>query len=261
MVEPRRYNRKSKRGKDLGPSKINYRTNHVVKVPPARIELEPVPPPPPAALPPAAAEDRKYDRERYIDAVFSHFIENLGELDELKDALAFSESPKAHDFLADLVNPANVQHTVTYLARRDGLNAASLADIWRSYNLSKGILTMVGAAPAVSADIAADSRSSRLACSRCDGFGVLKDSPETDADGEIVPGTATICPQCAGKGYTRKSGDNDARKLMLESIGWIGRRGQDVNVNVNVNSHSIESVLDDLERQEARTIDIESQPD
>lgn len=203
---------------------------------------------------------RQRNRERRINAdldrINNQFIESLGELGELKAALAQCENPKAQNFLVELMNPKTRKWTVSSLAYKCGISPAFLADIWRKYNLAKGMLTVISGIPVVAKDIVEDAKSTKQVCGRCDGFGEIFTEIKARGEGrggegdreqltQLIETIRVPCPQCEGGGFLRKPGDSGARKLMFETAGLIKAPGG-VNVNVNVN-HSVESILDEFE--------------
>lgn len=181
-----------------------------------------------------------------IDKPYEDFIKTM-DLDELKGALAFADSTKAQDFLSALLSPKFKNWSMSTIAKHHGIGIPQLRAIWRDHKLAQAMQKFTDAAPEVAADIAEDAKSSRVVCSRCDGYGVIKQEPEYDVDGCIIPTTPNQCPQCQGRGWMRKPGDSDARKLMLETIGFAGKRAPLIQTNVT-NITSVESVIEELDR-------------
>jgi hypothetical protein len=211
--------------------------------------------------------------QRVRDAVFHPLIEELAGKDNcqrLKEALASSSQPKAHQLLADMLDPRYRKWNVSQLARKAGIEPPQLLELWRSYSISRGISLLTQSAEHVARDIATDSRSKPVCCPRCDGWGVIerqveaeesnmgRERPNPSTDGEaatpVAPSKVTEsrrCPQCRGSGAVLESGDPASRKLMFEALGYTGKVGpmiQQTNIQIN----SIESALDGLESIEER---------
>lgn len=186
-------------------------------------------------LPPKATTFAERERDRLEVA----FIEECGRLDYLKMALAQSLSPKMQNFFLDLAHPEAKQFSISELARHHKITSIELAQIFRDFNHSKGMLNMMAELPEVSKDIANDAKSKRVTCPRCDGFGEI----------DKRDGSTMKCPECRGRGLIRKAGDLAARKLVFEAVGYTTKQAL---VNIDQRKYtSIESTLDDLDAIEA----------
>ena len=216
-------------------------------------------------------EDKGLRRiQRVRDAVFHPLIEELAGADNsrrLKEALASSSQPKAHQLLADMLDPRYRKWNVSQLARKAGIEPPQLLELWRSYSIARGLSLLTQSAEHVAKDIAVDSRSKPACCPRCDGWGVIerqveqemgseRPSSSTDDKGATPAAPSKVtesrrCPQCRGSGSVTESGDPGARKLMFEALGYTGKANpmiQQTNIQIN----TIESALDGLEGVEER---------
>lgn len=195
----------------------------------------------PASLGPKRLKPKPKKENRYIDEIHNEYLESLGNATDLKRALARSESPKAQQFLAELLNPKNSKYSLTRLARRCDLSPTDIIDCFRQYHLSQATVEYLKAAPVVARDVVSDARTVEVECTRCDGFGEVM-HPKPDADGNSV---WVKCPRCKGAGMQPKPGSSDARKLMAEVVGWTKNKSA-AQVTVNVNT-GVESVIDEVE--------------
>lgn len=222
-------------------------------------------------------EDKGLRRiQRVRDAVFHPLIEELAGADNsrrLKEALAASSQPKAHQLLADMLDPRFRKWNVSQLARKAGIEPPQLLELWRSYSIARGLSIMTAAADRVAHDLTLDSRSKPACCPRCDGWGVIERQVDAESQemGSERPSSSTDdkgatpaeprspskvtesrrCPQCRGSGSVTESGDPGARKLMFEALGYTGKANpmiQQTNIQIN----TIESALDGLEGVEER---------
>ena len=97
------------------------------------------------------------------------------------------------------------------LCRRFGISLSDLDDLWRSHNLSLGMLLMANHLPQVMEQLAEDSLSREEACPQCDVIGSV---PDVD--------THVICPLCDGVGKIRVPGDAQALRLLFKMLRLIG---------------------------------------
>lgn len=226
------------------------------------LQSPPIPPPPPKM---PAVYNRK-DYTQYSAVAMTHrdsYIESLCESDELQKALAHTENPRAHEFLRRINNPAYRRQKISLanIAFQCGLTPVELADIWKDYHLASATFEMLKKAPEVARDIVEDAKSGRVCCARCDGYGKIRFDEEVEDQNTHEMRTIKvlqICPQCEGKGWTRKEGSDKARNIMMEAIGVVKRGG---GVVVNVDNRKVEvgeSVIEQLEKAERAVQDSES---
>lgn len=208
----------------------------------------------PAPQKTAADDDNKaIERiQRVRDATFHPLIEELAGANDgkrLKEALAASSQPKAHQLLADMLDPRFRKWNVSQLARKAGIDPPQLLEMWRSYSISRGISLLTQSAEHVAHDIAADARSKPACCPRCDGWGTIERTVTTgEGESKVTETESRRCPQCKGSGSVLESGDPASRKLMFEVLGYTGKSQPMIQTNIQVNT--IESALDGLEQAE-----------
>jgi hypothetical protein len=109
--------------------------------------------------------------------------------------------------MATLLDPAYGKYTLAKLCERAGLRYLDLFDVFRRFNLSKGLLAMSAHLPQVMEDVAIDSLSRVETCAMCSGRGKVD---------------SHLCPKCCGDGTIRICGDAAARRLFFEIMGCVG---------------------------------------
>jgi hypothetical protein len=181
----------------------------------------------------ARAFKKNSDQERLQNVFISTFAGN----EKLLEALAVSDNPKVRQLLADMVNPRFKRWTTGYLAAKNNIRPQELAELWRSHELAKGMITLTGGAPGVAAQVVESCQSRVGACPRCDGFGDI----QRPGVGDMME--VRVCPECDGTGKVLKPGDIDNRRLLFKAIGWADSK---VIVNQTTNMLNLGSVLQEL---------------
>jgi hypothetical protein len=175
-------------------------------------------------------------QEDYIAALAGH----MG----VRESLAASDNPRARAFLAEMLSckPRDLKKPISLalLARKHGIGPLELTEIWRDHSVRETVLRMAVGAPKVADHVVEDALSTRSVCTRCDGSGEV----EVKRRGQIVP---DVCPQCEGRGWTRKEGSPHARDLMMKSIGVL-KQGPGIVVSIDQRQSGGESVIERLER-------------
>lgn len=214
--------------------------------------LTPPPPPPTKAELEKAKQRRIQFRaqdQKYLDRLSNTFIETLANRDELMEALALSNNPKAENFLKDLSNPKynRKKWTVSAIAHVNGLKPSDLADIYRDYNKSKGAIVAMSGIPEVMKDVVEDAKSSSSVCDRCDGLGQIEKRTKTIYEGVEQEQIEWLeCPGCNSTGKVRKVGDPNARKILTEMAGYTNKRIPLVQQTFN-NIHNLATNSDDFD--------------
>jgi hypothetical protein len=131
----------------------------------------------------------------------------------LDEALQSSGDDRFYRLFDALRDPAYRKTSFGTLCRRFGISWVDLADLWRTYNTTLGLIEVATRLPRILTDIAEDSESRDEPCPRCDGIGHV-----TRQNGEAP------CPACEGVGKVRVPGDPHARRLLFEIMGLIGPR-------------------------------------
>lgn len=205
---------------------------------------------------------RKYTRRALVnnrsraDKAIRNFYNNV-DLPEFKQALEFSKDPKFQMLLYAMSNKRLLRCSFAEICKRCDLTVLDIANLWRSYHMSKGIMRQMPHVADVMEDVAIDSKSRVVVCPRCAGEGKL--------NGELMnKQSGAICPDCYGDGKIRLVGDKDARSLLYESIGLKKSGGSVVQTtNVNLGSlPSLEDTIGDVERaldiQATEAVDVEN---
>jgi hypothetical protein len=167
--------------------------------------------------------------------------------ENLKAALADSESPKLQKFLAALAGTRYRGWNIGTVARKFSITPNELTTIWRDHNLAKGMATIIAGIPEIAADVVEDARSIKVICPQCDGWRFV---PVPEHLQEKFSARVVECPNCDGTGMVRKPGSDVDRQRMWEAAG-LARKGNGVGVQVNVNAgqfQGVESVIEELER-------------
>jgi hypothetical protein len=165
------------------------------------------------------------------------------DLPEFKEALTYSKDPKYQMLLYAINNPRMRECSFALLCKRCGLSLSEVASLWKDHNMSIGMMRAMGHVPQVMEDIAIDSKSRVVDCTRCSGEGKLHNELYNNM-------LHAICPECHGDGKIRIVGDKDARGLLYESVGLrkTGGINQNMNINVGGSMPSMEDVISDAEK-------------
>jgi hypothetical protein len=175
------------------------------------------------------------------DPVYARYIQDL-DMDELRLALAKSNSPNAVKFLSHLANPLFATTDIVTLAKLCSIGLTDMMQIWRNHKLTHAVQVMVDASPTLAAHAVEDAKSGKTCCKRCDGSGRMQII--TKEGKHRWPS----CVVCDGKGWINQVGDHRARELVFRSVGLVHNEAAMVNVQINNSTHSVTSVLDELER-------------
>ena len=183
---------------------------------------------------------------------------NSRDLTDLKFALSADDSPKAQRFLEELsALPANSTRTITDVALECGIGLMDLMRVFRNDRLLLAMATRHDGNPILAAHTVQDAQRTKICCSRCDGAGTVQVAREK--------GPVWItCPHCDGEGATYKPGDHRARHDVFEATGIL-KAGPGIQISIDNRTHSMGSVLDEIERVERApstpAIDVESSSD
>lgn len=200
------------------------------------------------------------DPAPYLEVQHLAIIERLCDEPELKEALSRTQNPKLLNYLAALCNPAirgNKRWTATSLARSYGITPGELEAVWKDSQMARALVEVVKLMPHIAKDLARDASSTLVCCPRCDGWKQI--TRKVKGEDQVID-----CPNCEGEGKVRKPGDPDARKLVLETLGWAGKNQTLNNYGIIQNNQSA-GMIDELDaidataRSIAPPIDVESE--
>lgn len=154
-------------------------------------------------------------------------LSKLVDKDEWQEVLGyFPENAKAAKLLMLLSNPLFNKASFGKLAVMSRLSTAELTLFFSNAKKQEGLMRISLMLPAIMEETAEDALPTDEPCVRCDGTGQLKRGP---------------CPHCRSTGSIRVKGDLDNRKLVLEMVGLIGKRGSGQAVQINIGgSQSLE---------------------
>jgi hypothetical protein len=113
----------------------------------------------------------------------------------------------------DLGDPEMATRDVGWLCRKHKITGAQFIEIWRDHHVAQAIERISQKLPELYDDILKDSRSFTTYCLICKGTGKPKKGSSDVA-----------CIRCEGTGHVTKPGSTNARKLMLEIAGLIGKK-------------------------------------
>lgn len=131
--------------------------------------------------------------------------------EDLIAAFNSSDDPRFKALLTAMTTPGNQHMTMLTLMRKHDITMAALLDCWKDHNHAVALMRAQAGVAQVYADVIEDAKSSYKECPICD--------PENVED----------CPACKGTGLLRVKGDDVARKMVFESMGWAGKKAPLIN--------------------------------
>lgn len=189
------------------------------------------------------AEGKKLDRSGRIvpknpnyDRAMKDFWKGVT-AEEMASVLEQDGQENAKELAKRIRNPL-YKGTLAEACRECDITLNRLNDLWRKYNLEKGLLQASNHLPKILEDTAIDAESRFEICPRCDGLGSIV---RYDAKGKE---TQDGCPQCRGTKEIRISGDGKARDQIFETFGLTGKHGGPlVAIQQNIETDSLEGTL------------------
>jgi|WetSurMetagenome_2_1015567.scaffolds.fasta_scaffold01336_9 hypothetical protein len=182
----------------------------------------------------------------------------LDELDPLGDsersiavrfALATARDDRFREFLTRIQEPAYRRISLAATAKQVGLSLPEWAEFWQKAQVQRALVKAQDALADITAGIITDALPGLTSCGRCDGFGWVYSESEIPADtpglDQLAKRTIRTCPECKGAGRVRKTGDSEARKMILEMTGVAGKRNGPA-VQIQQNFGGIGSSLEKL---------------
>lgn len=168
----------------------------------------------------------------------------LSELDpkhneNVQYALAAATDGRFREFLRLLSEPQCRHYALATIAKKCDISLPEWGDFWRKAQTQRALAIATNAIPALTIDMTIDAQSRTVVCERCDGLGEVE-----HGEGKFRP-----CPNCEGKGTTRKVGDMHSREKLLEMSGLINKKGSAaVVINQNFGGMGVDSASDRLSR-------------
>ncbi len=196
-------------------------------------------------MPRQASQD--LDMRAFVDSV-----KELGLGEEFHECLADQEEQKFKTLRALMFDVRYRHLSFAAKCRQSRVTLTDLNNIWKDYNLQKGMIRMATHTPQVMEDVAVDAKSRIVACVKCQGLGVIGEAGNQP------------CPDCFGEGKIRVAGDSESRKLMFETMGLAGKKGPMVAIQQNFGSgESLESLVGTAQKllkpPQAQTITVEGE--
>ena len=165
-------------------------------------------------------------------------------LPKLKKAIELTDNPKLRMLYAALNNPALYNSSFADLCRRCKVTIVDLVGAWRHFHIAEGMANAIHHVPQVMEDVAVDALTRVIKCPDCEGDGkVANTSPKRMPD--------YICRTCHGDGIVRIKGDDNARKLLFETMGLTGKDArvvQNQSITINQPPPSLEDSIRDTEK-------------
>lgn len=175
-------------------------------------------------------------RERE-DAGWKTLMSRIGGKDGLLSASMVSQNPKALQLAELLSDPAFAKCGTKDLARKAGLTAAEVVDIFRDERMMETILVLHDGLPEVVQGAMDDAKPKMEPCAECKGSGLAENGD--------------TCWICRGKGEVRKPGDRDKLQFVGTASKLIEKGGQTINFGnqVVLNQTPISSSFEEMVRR------------
>lgn len=158
-----------------------------------------------------ALSDQRHDLSwQAIDA-------KVGGRKGLLEAALMSADPKAVQLAELLMDPALKNAGTKALAKRAGLSAPEIVDLYRNRMWLEATLSLYSKLPEIVDGAATDAAPSMQPCPECK-------TTKVSASGDI-------CWVCGGSGEVRKSGDRDKLNFVGEAAGIIKKGGPAIQIN------------------------------
>lgn len=200
----------------------------------------------------------------HLDHAYNRFLEGISEPD-LHQALAVDPKKKYQQALLMLTHPAYTralrrgsgkpgEWSITAVLKKVGVTLPELMEVYGRYRTSQAVRIAMDRSPTIISHTADDAENRSVPCPRCDGFGTLDLDFSEEESSKKRKASVRTCPECDGTGKVIKSGDNEARKLVLEVAGIAGKKGPMVDArSIHMNgqgSYSVESMIKGMEEAE-----------
>jgi hypothetical protein len=196
----------------------------------------------------------KPKRQRKEIVALNHFSKHLTR-EEMALALVDADDTRAIQFANMLLDPEYARTSVGVIANKVGLTTSSVIDAYRKRKVAESTAIILKHAPEIMADVAEAAKARVLTCPTCEGLGTVEvRSSVVEGDKTIERVTCKPCLRCEQSGRVREAGDNNARKLVFESIGLIGQRGPLIDArSITVGGDDgLEETLKAIARRERR---------
>ncbi len=173
-------------------------------------------------------------------------------------ALASASDKRFQTFFERLQDPTCKRYTLATIAKYCDISLPQMAEFWNKAQKMRALVKAQEGIVSFIPDMVEEAHTQDLACDRCDGFGFVyvEDQP---ADPKLGikplrpddPASRMIrtCPNCKGTGRSKKEGNPDSRKQLLEMTGMVGRGGgASVKLVQNFGGSTMESAVERMNR-------------
>lgn len=219
----------------------------------------------------------------HLDHAYNRFLEGIEE-GELHQALATHPGPaelrknKYQQALLMLTHPRYVKvsrrdgpgkdggakngaWSIAAIMKHAGVTLQELMEVYGRYRIAQATRIAMDRSPTIISHAADDAENRKVVCPRCDGLGTLDiDAAREEVQEKRRKAILRTCPECEGSGRVMQSGDAEARKLVLEVAGLVGKKGPVVDarsVHYGNGVFSVESLVKSMEAGEQPTALIE----
>lgn len=168
-----------------------------------------------------------------MDPLWKLLDSKIGGREGLLAAAVASKNPKARDLAALILDSAHRNWGTKALAKKAGLEAPEIVDMFRDRKWLEATLAIHEDLPDILRDAAIDAKASYVPCEACKGKGVDWEKGEGGQECYVCKGTRTV----------RKPGDKDKLKFVGEAAGMVGKVEPQTQVNVQVNNQTQTSTV------------------
>lgn len=162
---------------------------------------------------------------QHEDPLWITLDEKIGGRTGLLEAALASTNPKAVVLAELIADKAFSKHGTKELARKAGMGADEVVDLYRNKKWLEATLALHDRLPEIMSGAADDAKPKMTPCIECKASGKLEDGKQ--------------CWVCGGWGEIRKAGDNDKLKFVGEAVGMTGKKGPAVVLNQQINNTSV----------------------
>ena len=183
-----------------------------------------------------------------FDIPYNEYLATLKprENKEFQFVCATASDIRFRNFVELLGNGWYKSYTLATLAKKCDISLPQFAEFWQSSQKTIAIARAQGALPDLFANLIEDAKTKDVTCSRCDGYGFVPESSNSD-DG--VPAKIRTCPQCKGTGTQKEVGNLHARDRILEATDMRGKRsGGGIQITQHFGGMGIESAVDSMSK-------------
>lgn len=182
--------------------------------------------------------DPKHALAERDDPAYKTFAAIVGGREGLLELASWSENPKAQKLFQLLDDEKYKSYGIKALAKRCGITLPELCNLFREKHFLLSYLTFFQGIPTIAQGAVEDASPKEDVCPICTGAGTFK------RDGYQV-----ICPKCKGSGYTRVSGDKEARRDVFKAVGLIKDSPSVVNQQIgNVTVEGVDNFEEVMKR-------------